>query len=85
MIEDTSFLLKNKSIKNLWILRNHLSCHKNFDWEENGESEDNVKMIEDDKDILNFNIFTKLLEAAQNLSNFESHKISFLYDSHFFI
>lgn len=40
-------------------------------------------MINDDGDILNIDIFTKLLKVAQNSSNFENYKTSVLSDFYF--
>lgn len=34
-------------------------------------------MTDDDKDVLDIDIFTKLLKAAKDSSNFESHKTYF--------
>lgn len=49
--------------------------HRNFDWKKNNDFEDDIKIIDNNKDIFNINVFIKLLKAAQNLNNFESHKI----------
>ena len=40
-------------------------------------------MIDNNEDILDINIFTKLLKTAQNSSNFEIPKIPFLYGLQF--
>ena len=41
-------------------------------------------MTDNNEDILNINIFTKLLKIAQNSNNFKSYKILFLYNLHLF-
>lgn len=41
-------------------------------------------MIDDDKNVLNINVFTKLIKAVQDFSNFESNNTLFLYGFHFF-
>ena len=82
LIEDTSFLLKDESTEGSWLPGNNTSCHKDFDWEEDSNSEDDVEMTDDDEDVLDINAFTKLLRAAQDSSNFESHKTPFLRGFH---
>lgn len=42
-------------------------------------------MIDNGENILDIDIFTKLLKTAQDLNNFESYKILFLYCFYFFI
>ena len=39
-------------------------------------------MADDDKNIFNMDTFTKLMKAAEDSSDFESHKTIFLYDFH---
>ena len=77
MVENTTFLLEDESTKDLWIPGNNTSCYKDFDWEEDSDSEDDVEMIDDNENVLDINAFTKLLRVAQNSSNFESHKTNF--------
>ena len=57
-----------------------------FGLEDDSDSEDDVEMTEDDEDVLDIdaftklmhlNAFTKLMKAAQDSSNFESHKTTF--------
>ena len=36
-------------------------------------------MTDNDKDILDIDVFTKLMKTAQSFSNFKSHKTLFLY------
>ena len=43
-----------------------------------------MEMTDDDKDILDINIFIKLLKTIQDLKNFESYKTPFLFSPHFF-
>ena len=56
LVKNTSFLLENKSTEYSWVSGNNTSCHKDFDWEENSNSED--------EDVLDIDAFTKLLKAA---------------------
>ena len=42
-------------------------------------------MIDNNKDILDIDIFIKLLKAAQNSNNFKIHKTLFLYNFDFSI
>lgn len=51
----------------------------------NSDSQNNIKMINNNKNVLDIYIFTKLLKATQDLNNFENYKILFLCSSHFFI
>lgn len=41
--------------------------------------------MDNDIDILNINIFTKLIKKTQDFSNFETYKTLFSYSSYFFI
>lgn len=41
-------------------------------------------MTDDNKDILDVDAFTKLMKAAQDSNNFESHKTFFLFGFHLF-
>ncbi len=74
LVENTSFLFKDESIKGSQILENDTLCHKNCDWKKDNESEDDVRIIDNDEDVLDMDIFTKLLRAVQDSSSFESHK-----------
>lgn len=42
-------------------------------------------MINDDKNIFDVNILTKLIKAAKNFNNFENYKKLFLYSYHIFL
>ena len=65
-------------MESLWVSRNNTPCHQDFDQEVDSDFKDNIKITNDDKNILDINIFTKLLKIAQDLSNFETHKTLFL-------
>ena len=68
---------------NLFYLKmNNILCHKDFDWGQDHKSEDNIGMKEDDRDVIDMNIFTKFLRPIQDSSNFESHKTLFLHGIH---
>lgn len=84
LVEDTSFLLEDKSIKDSQILRNNTSCYKIFNLKKNNDSKDNIKIINNSKDVLEIDIFTKLLKATQDSSIFKSYKILFLHGFYLF-
>ena len=56
--------MKNESIECSWIPGNNTSYYKNFDYKENNNSKDNMKIIDNNEDILDIDVFTKLLKAA---------------------
>ena len=45
----------------------------------------NIKIINDEKNRKNINIFAKLLKIAQIINNFKNYKILFLENHNFFI
>ena len=82
LVNNESFLFKDRSTEDLCGSENNTSYHKDFEWEGDDEFEDDVEMTDDDEDILDMDAFTKLLRAGQDSSNFESHKIPFLRSPH---
>ncbi len=56
--------------------------YENLDWEDDSNSENNVEMVDDNEDILDIDVYTKLMKAAQDSSIFESHKTQFLCNPH---
>ena len=64
LIEDTSILLKNESTKSLLVPEKDTPQYRDLDWEKNSDSKDNLEMIDDNKNILDINAFTKLIRAA---------------------
>lgn len=48
-------------------------------------AKDNVKIANNNKDILNINKFAKLITTVQNSSNFKNHKTLFWHSFYFFI
>lgn len=82
LVGDTSFLFEDESTEGSWIPENNTSGHKDYDWEEDDESEDDVEITDDDEDVLDLDAFTKLLRAAQDSSKFESHQTPFLRGPH---
>ena len=69
----TSVTFEDKAIESSWIPKNELSARKNLDWKEDSAFDDDVVMIDDDKNIINVNAFDILMKAA--FKNFESSKI----------
>ena len=41
-------------------------------------------MIDNNKNIFDIDVFTKLIKVAQDSSNFENYKTPFLFNSHFY-
>ena len=74
MVKDTSFVLKNESTKDLLVLGNNISFYKNFILKENRDSEDDIEITNDDKDVLDIDAFIKLSKTIYNSSYFKSHK-----------
>lgn len=56
-----------------------------MDWEDDSNFEDDVEIIDDNKDIFNVDTFTKLMKVVQDFSNFENYKILFLCSLQFFL
>lgn len=83
LIENTSFLFEDESIESSWISENHLLYYKDFDWEKDSNFEDNLEITDNIKDVLDINIFIKLLRVVQNSINFENYKILFLHGPYF--
>lgn len=80
--EDASFLFEDESIGGSWVSEKVITQYGNLDWEDDSDSEDDVEMTDDDEDIFDVDAFTKLMKAAQDSSNFESHKTPFLRGAH---
>lgn len=55
-----------------------------MNWENNIDFKDDVKITDYDENVLDINVFSKLIKVTQDSNNFESHKILFLYGSLFF-
>lgn len=62
-IENIYFLLEDKSIKGLLILKNNILCYKNLDWKEDMDSKNNIKITNNDDDVLDIYAFIKLLKT----------------------
>ena len=84
LVEDTFFLFEDESTKGSWMPENNTSCHKDYDWEEDDESTDDMEMTDDDKDVLDMDLFTKLFKVTQDLSRFKNHQTLFLNGPHLF-
>ena len=80
--EDASVLFEDKSIGGSQISEKVITQYGDLDWEDDSDFEDNVEMTDDNKDIFNMDTFIKLIKAAQDSSNFESHKTLFLHGFH---
>lgn len=78
-------LLKNKLIESLQISQKNTLWYKNLDKKRNNNFKDNIKLIYDNKNILNIDIFIKLIKIAQNFNNFENYKTLFLHSFFLFI
>lgn len=63
MTEDTSILLKDKSIGNSWLPEKDTSYYKDLDLEEDNGTKNNVEITDEDEDedVLDINVFVKLL------------------------
>ena len=82
LTKDTSVLLEDESTEGSWVPEKDTPQHRNLNWEEDRDSEDDVEMTDDDEDVLDIDAFAKLLRAAQDSRNFESHKTPFLRGPH---
>lgn len=72
LIENTFYLFKDEFTETLLVPGNNISYYKNLVIKRECDSEDDVEMTNNNKNVLNINAFTKLLKVAQNSSNFES-------------
>lgn len=50
-----------------------------MDWKDNNNFKNNIKIINNDKNILDISVFIKLIKPAKYFKNFESYKILFLH------
>ena len=82
LVEDISFLFEDKFTEGSWIPKNNISYHKNYNWKEDNKFIDDMEIMDDDEDILDMDIFTKLFRATQGLSKFEDHQTPFLRGPH---
>ncbi len=81
-IKDRSVLLKDESKEGSWISEKDTPRNRDLDWEEDSDSEDDLEMIDDNKDVLDIDAFAKLIRVAQDSSNFESHRAPYSRGPH---
>lgn len=73
-----SVVFEDESTEGSWVPENDTLEYRDFDWERDSASEDDVEMTDDDEKILDVNAFDILMKAAQDSSNFENHKLSYV-------
>lgn len=74
LVKDTSFFFEmDESIERSWLPKNNIIYHKDYDWKEDNKFKDNMEIINNNKDVLDMNVFTKLLRATQDSNRFQSY------------